>query len=522
MGLARSFHYKLLSLAAGLGVSLFPAPVRTYEPGKIEGGSIHYNTHSLLTKKTVELWNQQNPDKQLDLEAVVTGTIQEDSEEAKFIRAYNHFCDFQTKEGVFGFPCSKDWAQSPELQAGKVPLDNFTAHGPAEFQRIGLDGDVLSELMRNKYQFEVDDYDGYYPYGDQTWQKAIVEKDQKALGHVLHLIQDLTVPAHSRNDVHPEFYIPEFHGDSYEVWAGSSVEKKVELLDSSPLSPRGYNSLEEIFNEVNEFVGSNFFSDDTVKRYSTPNVESLAEERVGCTFLTRLNGTCTYYTAQREGKKIPLLRKGWLGLHVIDNQVLQEYWKILGRKAVEAGLAIIDLYFREITAMPPAECSDDDCPGSGCVFYDQFSGNALDPCKWKINSGTPVVANGQLQLSGGSAITSTLEPRTCSKFSLTYDSRSEGPYYISIGDVQLAYASNEYPTFLTAACSSTWRVVPEVDVSQWNTITVEKEGTQITILVNSQYVLGFTCNQQSLGNMYINGPNDSSAFTINNVKETCL
>ena len=50
-----------------------------------------------------------------------------------------------------------------------------------------------------------------YSLGDKSWQRAISdyqdgnsEEAFQALGHVLHLIADMSVPAHTRDDAHPE------------------------------------------------------------------------------------------------------------------------------------------------------------------------------------------------------------------------------------------------------------------------------------------------------------------------------
>ena len=63
-----------------------------------------------------------------------------------------------------------------------------------------------------------------YSKGDQTWQRAIdyyqkgdKEKAMIALGHILHLMEDMTVPAHTRDDAHPE-------GDPYEVWVKNNFK----------------------------------------------------------------------------------------------------------------------------------------------------------------------------------------------------------------------------------------------------------------------------------------------------------
>jgi hypothetical protein len=166
-----------------------------------------------------------------------------------------------------------------------------------------------------------------YPEGDQSWSTirslyfiALMETDYpmqsemfakifKGLGHQMHLIQDMAVPAHVRNDAHPfenpVDWFPIVGGYDYvhntlyfENWAKKNDEA-IYLLGSTVISPAlsydlsyspGLSPISQLWDanvyvQVNpsvttaqglsEYTNANFFSDDTIfskERYAdTPD-----------------------------------------------------------------------------------------------------------------------------------------------------------------------------------------------------------------------------------------------------------
>ena len=138
--------------------------------------------HPFLADKSVALFNSQNPANKLTSQKM--GWIKQGAEEEDIpIRWMNHFYDPNTGFGLPGYAPANVWAN--------LSLAQMT-----------------------------------YARGDQTWQSAVsayVNGDTKrafvALGHVLHLIEDMAVPAHTRIDMHPE-------GDPYEEWVKLNIDKK--------------------------------------------------------------------------------------------------------------------------------------------------------------------------------------------------------------------------------------------------------------------------------------------------------
>ncbi|MFA6424375.1 MAG: lamin tail domain-containing protein [Candidatus Magasanikbacteria bacterium] len=102
-----------------------------------------------------------------------------------------------------------------------------------------------------------------FAMGDNSWQRAIndyrkgnTELAFKELGHSIHLVSDMLVPAHTRDSIHA---VPP---DSYEQyvkknWSTVSKNIKGEVVDK--------NSLEEIFDDVAKYSNGNFYSDNTIE-----------------------------------------------------------------------------------------------------------------------------------------------------------------------------------------------------------------------------------------------------------------
>lgn len=91
------------------------------------------------------------------------------------------------------------------------------------------------------------------------WSEAIqgstLEQGFTELGYVLHLLEDLTSPAHTRNDAHPAALLD-----------GDPVEARTRTPSSPPLSDGllSFPSPEKPFDDLQQFTSTNFYSSDTV------------------------------------------------------------------------------------------------------------------------------------------------------------------------------------------------------------------------------------------------------------------
>ena len=177
--------------------------------------------------------------------------------------------------------------------------------------------------------------------GDQTWQKAVseyVKGNRKnafiALGHVLHLLQDMTVPEHTRNDTH--LGIAGDPASPYET-AAQNYQVSPDKIEMTNL-----NDLDDYFDILADYSNKNFVSENSIFKY--PIGGKLSENQVGGKLFMILDNSVDKY---------PLYFKKQPGIDdveysVNDERILTAYWSRLAPKAVGAGAGVINLFFKEV------------------------------------------------------------------------------------------------------------------------------------------------------------------------------
>jgi len=177
--------------------------------------------HPHIAQLAVELYNKNyDPDlTKEDIDCILSGVIEEDTP----TRWLNHFYDPIHNKGLKGvYSSAKSWAEDPGKQAS-------------------------------------------YALGDQSWQRALsdyADGDKKRafieLGHVLHLIADMSVPAHTRDDVHVS------PGDSYEQFLKKNWDTATKgVVEKAKV--QNISSLGSAFDGLANYSNNNFYSDDTVE-----------------------------------------------------------------------------------------------------------------------------------------------------------------------------------------------------------------------------------------------------------------
>src|SRR3989339_421278 len=177
--------------------------------------------HPGIAGLAVKLYNQNNTQK-ITAEQFVwikTGAIEEDEP----TRWLNHFYDPVYNRGLWfvnQHDSAKVWAKNPS--------------GQKEFSR----GD-------NSWQRAVNDY-----------RKGNFELAFKGLGHNVHLVSDMLIPAHTRDSIHA---VPPDSFENYvkNNWDKVSKDLKGEVFD--------INNLEGIFDEAAKYSNGSFYSDKTVE-----------------------------------------------------------------------------------------------------------------------------------------------------------------------------------------------------------------------------------------------------------------
>lgn len=295
--------------------------------------SPHY-THPDLTTEMVKLHNSVSVRKIDDkfIPWLRQGSIDEDTDP----RWINHFYDPQSGEGWTGEhlgPHEKELVQSVSQ---KIIAIGFT---PLPAWRWATDQKAQNLFIN---------------YGwNHTWQKAIYdyvngneERAFESLGYVLHLIEDMSVPDHTRNDSHP--HVAGDPGSPYEDWSKNytnsyKLDTAENLINDRTPIPKFLN-LKEAFDYVAKYSNENFFSEETIidTRYVYPKHDY--EQFFG--------GTKLYYKSDSSGDYILAKRieneKGELIYTTNDVGILSAYFSRLSRRSVLAGAGVINLFFREV------------------------------------------------------------------------------------------------------------------------------------------------------------------------------
>ncbi|HQB50646.1 MAG TPA: lamin tail domain-containing protein [bacterium] len=163
--------------------------------------------------------------------------------------------------------------------------------------------------------------------GKFSWNQAIefyrqgnLEKAFTNLGHVLHLLQDMSVPAHVRNDPHEL-------GDSYENWLWQNRDQ----LSSYPgmVYPRCLD-YRDCFRQLALAVSQHYFSQDTISYSLRPATSGYINYR---------GYKLVYYQANRQR-------------FFLDDQVHADYWQQLSPLAIGYGAELLRLFFLSVDGLP--------------------------------------------------------------------------------------------------------------------------------------------------------------------------
>ncbi len=277
-------HVKIILI---LALALSPALVFGYDNTK---------THPMLTSEAIKLSEAsgQSNFNESEKERIIQGSIDEDN----VPRWLEHFYDPINNRG---------------LNSGQFNTSKAWAHGRA--------------LVPNDYTWDNSIYD--YAYGDKN-------QGLYALGHVIHLVQDATVPDHTRDDPHP--IVKTYETYSYDQ---NSVAKS---------SPIYLNTIDAYFDSAANFANGNFFSDDTIlKYYANPKImnEKWERDSTGVDVDFGIGNYGRIVLIKRLRDNFGVLRTEY-SLKDTDNKVMSDYWNTLAPKAVGYSAGIIKLFLAEV------------------------------------------------------------------------------------------------------------------------------------------------------------------------------
>ena len=249
-------------------------------------------THPALTQEIVKFFNLKFPEGNIsdaDAEYIIQGSIDEDTD-ARWTR---HFYDPAHNRGLSylgtEWQSAKDWAMDTIAQA---------THRIQDYPNKTLYGS-----LKDRFTGET----------DYSWERAIYEYawgDKKrgliALGHTMHLLEDMSVPDHTRNDPHPalgrrfNLSFLDHHDltntspyESFAIFPRGSLNAADNIKIQPPII---LSSIDDHIEQMARYSNGNFFSGDTIfsERYKKPNylqtrTEILSDDRPTTFGIAKIN-----------------------------------------------------------------------------------------------------------------------------------------------------------------------------------------------------------------------------------------
>lgn len=377
-----------------------------------------------------------------------------------------------------------------------------------------------------------------YPEGDWSWKKArdsfyaaLTGKNDsgrqadfaqtfKALGHQMHLTQDMSVPAHTRNDMHPldsftGFNI--FSGDYYfETWA-KKYSGVVNGYASSPVFPAvdltiARNGLAPISQFIDtdqytgsnpstsrswglsEYTNSNFASDDTIftETLDSSNVHyfpfprdnaqcyhSISENLSGNKKRIYLKRTCdgepmNHFAAQPVWAKFLVSP-----FYVLDAAVHRDYAQKLIPRAVGYSAALINYFFRGDIDIVPDDAygagfmivnnTDEDMNGTFELWYDNNNAERLKAWSGDMQIGKSSSGKNK---SGNIDVNAPPDAKEPDKYTLVFSGKLGAEEHAVAGkNVEL---TDDYLFLVNAANGKT------------NSFEIKIEGNQYQLILSSK------------------------------------
>ncbi len=298
-------------------------------------------THPALTQEVVEFYNLSFPDKPItdeQREWIIQGSALEDTPP----RWINHFYDPVNKVGWTGEEAGKISAEAVRKASTLLSIEKPLS---------------AVEWVRNDLVQE-----GYTGLGgNRSWRRGLdyyLDGDEKefyiTLGYILHLLEDMGVPDHTRNDTHaePVQKITDDPGSPLEKYAArwnrgsiNGLEIPQKLVASGTQVPMN-SRIEDYLISVAEYSNKYFFSKDTINspKYQLPKIV-----REDSDFA---------YGIDEKGNEFPLseVKKKevskftfdkYYALEQTDELILKAYFSRLSRQIVLNGAGVIALYKKE-------------------------------------------------------------------------------------------------------------------------------------------------------------------------------
>ncbi|MDO8469463.1 MAG: hypothetical protein Q7S84_00390, partial [bacterium] len=302
------------------------------------------DTHAYLTHAVFDLYNAQFPDRKIPAELepyLLDGSRREDDNERPMNHFYDPIHDVGLHTPVLGtWAKSKDWAND---------ADNQTS---VKYRVSATIASILSAIQERKLSLVSDDTDFTWREAIRAWVNGEKEKAMFTLGHVLHLMEDASVPEHTRNDPHPKY-------SPYESWTKQFTLFNQDSAFTGRLAGKQaltFGTLGSAFDSMAKYSNGGFLSEDTINKveFIKPKENYLKIDDSGRMYGMKVDTEFGDYRlfqkelgdllgktySQNEGKFIFSKQAG-------GDVIISDYWSRLSVRAVQHGAGLVRLFFEE-------------------------------------------------------------------------------------------------------------------------------------------------------------------------------
>ena len=260
------------------------------------------NTHPGLTVAAIELFNQQTPNAYFPEEQsewIKIGSILEDT----LPRYRNHFYDPRTGKGLNAM--------------GVIPgvgMESYLEGEPSTvwaYAQNSASGDYsIPQILANYYG------------GNK-------KRAYQGVGHILHLVQDLAVPAHTRNDPHGE-------GEPFEAFVKNSI---IYYPQSTPIVQ--VREIRDLMEDSATRTNGNFFSRDTIDAvgFGLDKIKIPVQD----------NSEVVWAVSRGDYRLVKIYQKVNSRRYELDDEIFSDYWRKLSPRAVEYSMEALNFFQREFT-----------------------------------------------------------------------------------------------------------------------------------------------------------------------------
>ncbi len=295
-----------------------------------------------LSTRYSQFVNDFNADPNEAVQYIMYGSVAEDDE--GFLRFVNHFYDPINETGLGLSPTALSWGYSNSA-------NDYSWTKARSYMYQALTGADIRARHEN-------------------FQKLF-----RSLGQIIHLVEDMAHPSHTRNDPHASHYepfggilAPALNPSHLEDWAQIHTGE-VAAFSNLASGPQLAVSFDHPFRTLSSFSNRNFFSDDTIfKKYPQPSAD---ETNFDDFLLFGIGEAAQVFGEDGQTYTVPYIIKtrgafagyklaqvGYFGDHLrvypefrhlgfqIDDEVAKENAQILIPQAVGYSAGLLDYFFR--------------------------------------------------------------------------------------------------------------------------------------------------------------------------------